>query len=89
MGITERVNVTADAPTRLAVESSATSLDAPSLELSPALMLDDQLRSVPGFSLFRRTSSRVANPTTQGVTTAGHVGVGCRAARWCLPMAFP
>jgi outer membrane receptor protein involved in Fe transport len=71
VGITERVNVTADAPTRLAVESSATSLDAPSLERSPALMLDDQLRSVPGFSLFRRTSSRVANPTTQGVTLRG------------------
>ena len=34
-------------------------------------MLDDQLRSVPGFSLFRRTSSRVANPTTQGVTLRG------------------
>jgi outer membrane receptor protein involved in Fe transport len=71
VGISERVTVTADAPTRLAVESSATSLDAPALEQSPALMLDDQLRSVPGFSLFRRTSSRVANPTTQGVTLRG------------------
>jgi len=71
VGISERVTVTADAPTRLAVESSATSLDAPALEQSPALMLDDQLRTVPGFSLFRRTSSRVANPTTQGVTLRG------------------
>jgi outer membrane receptor protein involved in Fe transport len=33
-----------------------------------ALGVDDALRSVPGFSLFRRSSSRVANPTTQGVT---------------------
>ena len=34
-------------------------------------MLDDQLKTVPGFSLFRRTSSRVANPTTQGLTMRG------------------
>ncbi len=71
VGITERVTVTADAPTRLAVASSATSLDAPAMRMSPSMMLDDQLRSVPGFSLFRRTSSRVANPTTQGVTMRG------------------
>jgi outer membrane receptor protein involved in Fe transport len=71
VGITERITVSADTATRLAVESSATTLDAATLELSPALMLDDQLRSVPGFSLFRRTSSRVANPTTQGVTLRG------------------
>ena len=71
VGITERVTVTGEAATRLAVESSATTLDQAALELSPALMLDDQLRSVPGFSLFRRTSSRVANPTTQGVTLRG------------------
>ncbi|MDQ6860041.1 MAG: TonB-dependent receptor [Verrucomicrobiota bacterium] len=36
---------------------------------APQLRLDDILRAeVPGFSLFRRSSSRVANPTTQGVT---------------------
>src|SRR5436190_4996589 len=35
------------------------------------MRLDDQLRSVPGFSLFRRTTSAVANPTTQGVTLRG------------------
>jgi outer membrane receptor protein involved in Fe transport len=33
--------------------------------------LDDRLRSVPGFSLFRRTSSLVAHPTTQGVSLRG------------------
>src|SRR5438105_2190413 len=33
--------------------------------------LDDRLRYVPGFSLFRRTSSLVANPTTQGVSLRG------------------
>jgi outer membrane receptor protein involved in Fe transport len=71
VGITERVTVTPETSTRLAVETSATSLDRPAMVLSPSLMLDDQLRSVPGFSLFRRTSSRVANPTTQGVTLRG------------------
>ncbi|MFL6569684.1 MAG: TonB-dependent receptor plug domain-containing protein [Chthoniobacterales bacterium] len=39
------------------------------LRRAPELRLDDILRNaVPGFSLFRRSSSRVANPTTQGVT---------------------
>jgi len=33
--------------------------------------LDDRLRLVPGFTLFRRSSSVVANPTTQGVSLRG------------------
>ncbi len=37
----------------------------------PGVNLDDRLRLVPGFSLFRRTSSLVANPTTQGVSLRG------------------
>jgi outer membrane cobalamin receptor len=37
----------------------------------PGLNIDDRLRSVPGFSLFRRSSSVVANPTTQGVSLRG------------------
>src|SRR5260370_18656107 len=35
------------------------------------MTLDDLLRQVPGFSLFRRSTSRVANPTTQGVSLRG------------------
>lgn len=39
------------------------------LKRAPQLRLDDILRSeVPGFNLFRRNSSRTANPTTQGVS---------------------
>ncbi|CAN5120619.1 TonB-dependent receptor [soil metagenome] len=39
------------------------------LRAAPQARLDDVLRAqVAGFSLFRRSSSRVANPTTQGVT---------------------
>ncbi len=44
-------------------------VDAEELRRAPQLRLDDLLRAkVPGFSLFRRNSSRTANPTTQGVT---------------------
>jgi outer membrane receptor protein involved in Fe transport len=46
-------------------------MDAAAIASAPALRLDDQLRMVPGFSLFRRTTSAVANPTTQGVTLRG------------------
>jgi outer membrane receptor protein involved in Fe transport len=48
---------------------SLTVLDENDLRRAPQLRLDDILRAnVPGFSLFRRNSSRTANPTTQGVT---------------------
>jgi outer membrane receptor protein involved in Fe transport len=42
--------------------------------------LDDALTSVPGFSLFRRTSSLGANPTTQGVSLRGIAGSGASRA---------
>jgi outer membrane receptor protein involved in Fe transport len=41
------------------------------IDASPALVADDVLRNVPTFSLFRRTSSLVAQPTTQGVSLRG------------------
>jgi outer membrane receptor protein involved in Fe transport len=41
------------------------------IEESPALVADDVLRQVPTFSLFRRTSSIAAHPTTQGVSLRG------------------
>jgi len=37
----------------------------------PALTLDDALRKVPGFTLFRRSNSLTANPTTQGASVRG------------------
>ncbi|HKS22216.1 MAG TPA: TonB-dependent receptor [Thermoanaerobaculia bacterium] len=36
-----------------------------------AATADDALRQVPGFALFRRTGSRTANPTSQGVSLRG------------------
>lgn len=41
------------------------------LDRSPALVLDETLRQVPGFSLFRRDSSLSAHPTAQGVSLRG------------------
>jgi outer membrane cobalamin receptor len=76
----------ADEPTRLEpVVVSATRLEqkadeAPAavtvilgddIRHSPSQTLDDLLRQVPGFSLFRRTSSIVGHPTTQGVSLRG------------------
>ena len=46
-------------------------LDSTALQESPGTNLDDRLRDVPGFSLFRRSSSLVANPTTQGISLRG------------------
>jgi outer membrane receptor protein involved in Fe transport len=61
---------------RLQAASGATVLASPALLNSAAGTLDDALRNTPGFSLFRRSSSRVANPTTQGVTLRGVSGSG-------------
>jgi outer membrane cobalamin receptor len=57
--------VEAEAPAAITV------LDKTSVEQQPGWNIDDRLRSVPGFSLFRRTSSLVANPTTQGESLRG------------------
>ena len=50
---------------------SLIALDGATLRSAPAGTLDDALRAVPGFSLFRRSDSFTANPTTQGVSLRG------------------
>src|SRR3954447_2657552 len=68
---TDRVTVEADRipDAEAGAPFSITTLDAEDLRGAPELRLDDILRArVSGFSLFRRNSSRTANPTTQGVT---------------------
>lgn len=69
----DEVNVTAAGrPTRgLETPAAVSVLGGDTLRDGPALGLDEALRQTPGFSLFRRTSSRTANPTTQGVTLRG------------------
>jgi outer membrane receptor protein involved in Fe transport len=51
--------------------ASVVVLDRPAIDETPGVNLDDRLRMVPGFTLFRRSSSLVANPTTQGVSLRG------------------
>lgn len=41
------------------------------LTRAPSTAVDDTLRHAAGFSLFRRTSSRFSNPTTQGASARG------------------
>lgn len=67
----DRVVVTADR-TLISPEDGGVevqTVERAALDAAPAARLDDILREqIPGFSLFRRSSSRVANPTTQGVS---------------------
>lgn len=51
--------------------ASVTVIGADDIVHSPYLTLDDLLRQVPSFSLFRRSSSLVGHPTTQGVSLRG------------------
>lgn len=56
--------------------ASITILGADQINEIPGVDLDDRLRFVPGFTLFRRASGLVANPTTQGVSLRGIGGSG-------------
>jgi outer membrane receptor protein involved in Fe transport len=47
---------------------STTTIDRERLEGSASSRLEDILRDVPGFQLFRRSDARSANPTSQGAT---------------------
>ena len=49
-------------------------------ELRDRATLDDGLKSAAGFSLFRRTSTLGANPTTQGVSLRAIAGSGASRA---------
>ncbi|MDR1989328.1 MAG: TonB-dependent receptor [Acidobacteriaceae bacterium] len=53
------------------VPASVNVLSSEQINTSPAVVADDVLRQVPSFSLFRRTSSLFAQPTTQGVSLRG------------------
>src|SRR5262249_33898794 len=53
------------------IPGGAVQLSNEDIAANPAQNIDDLLRQVPGFSLFRRSSSRVANPTSQGVSLRG------------------
>ncbi len=84
--ITDLVIVTATR-TETKLGETATSvvvLTSKTLSATAALTLDDALRQVPGFQLFRRSGSRTANPTSQGVSLRG---VGASGASRALVLA--
>jgi len=78
----DRVTVTASRrPEALGdTAASVVVLSASDLRTTAGLELDDALRQVPDFALFRRTPSRGANPTTQGATFRGLAGSGASRA---------
>lgn len=71
--LASEMTVTAER-TATRVSDSAASvvvISADELATTAALTVDDALRQVPGFSLLRRSGSRTANPTSQGVSFRG------------------
>jgi outer membrane receptor protein involved in Fe transport len=74
-GLFETVTVTASrSDQRLATPAATTVLTSLELTSTAAGPVDDALRSTPGFGLTRRSSSRVANPSSQGVSIRGLAG---------------
>ncbi|HTP88667.1 MAG TPA: TonB-dependent receptor [Bryobacteraceae bacterium] len=69
----EPVRTTVTVVEQIAAETPANMsvLDSDTLSQIPGANLDDRLREIPGFTLFRRSSSLVANPTTQGISLRG------------------
>ncbi len=51
--------------------ADVTLVNSTDLTSTGAIVLDGALRQVPGFSLFRRSDSLTANPTSQGVSLRG------------------
>jgi outer membrane cobalamin receptor len=78
----EAVVVTASRSENVRTSGAApvTVMTSAELALTPPAPLDDALRLVPGFSLFRRTTSRAANPTTQGAGMRGLSASGASRA---------
>jgi outer membrane receptor protein involved in Fe transport len=70
---TTTVTVTAYRAPISELESPATTrlLDQQALQSTAGVTLDDELRQIPGLELFRRSSSLVANPTSQGMSLRG------------------
>jgi outer membrane receptor protein involved in Fe transport len=67
---TEQVTVTAYRTPMASLDSPATTrqLSEENLATTAAITLDDQMRQLPGAELFRRSSSLVANPSSQGIS---------------------
>ena len=80
-GVLERILVRADDERIPSTPTSQFAINQREINLSGALTIDDVLRQVPGFSLFRRSGGLSANPTSQGVSLRG---VGANGASRAL-----
>ncbi|MBA2341150.1 MAG: TonB-dependent receptor, partial [Pyrinomonadaceae bacterium] len=80
--LAEAVTITASRIEKLLSETAASVRVVSSDDLSrtAAVSVDDALRQVPGFTLFRRAGSRTANPTAQGVSLRGTGASGASRA---------
>lgn len=72
-GSSEEITVTAYRAPLGSLESPATTrvLSQEQLNTSASITVDGQIRQLPGVELFRRSSSLVANPTSQGISLRG------------------
>jgi outer membrane receptor protein involved in Fe transport len=84
--LSEQMTVTASRTETRVSETAASVavLSSEDLSTTAALTVDDALRQIPGFSLFRRSGSRTANPTAQGVSLRG---VGASGASRAVVLA--
>jgi outer membrane receptor protein involved in Fe transport len=81
--VMERIVVTTDDERIPSTPVSQFALTQREITSSGALTIDDVLRQVPGFALFRRSGSLTANPTSQGVSLRG---VGANGASRALAL---
>ena len=71
--VSQEINVTANRVGTVQAETaeSISVLSRSDLDSAAAETVDEVLRQVPGFTLFRRSDSRTANPTSQGPALRG------------------
>lgn len=92
--LSTQIEVTASRTPLPATETpdSVQILSTTQITTSGSLEVDDILRQIAGFDLFRRSSSRTSNPTTQGISMRGMGSSGASRALILfdgLPVADP
>jgi outer membrane receptor protein involved in Fe transport len=76
--VRQEINVTANRVSTAQIETaeSMRTLSRSELDTAASEAVDQTLRQIPGFTLFRRSDSRTANPTSQGASLRGVGGSG-------------
>ena len=70
-GVAEQVTVMRTEARIDETPASVVAMGRDEIQQNAAATVDDKLRQVPGFTLFRRAGSRAANPTAQGSSLRG------------------